>query len=85
MFVFIIFCLLLSTPIAFSVLQSQATQRYKKIKSAVFTKQEKIALISEEDRGEVKTTLYHPNSAAEAALCGLQQDLTYNGVCRHSL
>ena len=27
----------------------------------------KIALISEEDRGEVKTTLYHPNSAAEAA------------------
>ena len=45
----------------------------------------KIALISEEDRGEVKTTLYHPNSAAEATLCGLQQDLTYNGVCRHSL
>lgn len=55
----------------------------QKIKRSLY--KTKIALISEEDRGEVKTTLYHPNSAAEAALCGLQQDLTYNGVCRHSL
>mgnify|MGYP000566823539 CR=1 FL=1 len=63
--------------------KTDSTAKNTKIKRSLY--KTKIALISEEDRGEVKTTLYHPNSAAEAALCGLQQDLTYNGVCRHSL